>query len=95
MSTTIVVDEQPPRAIPASITLAPMHKEDAFQDRIPVLLPDMFVSFLAQKPRVNPHYERVRKESEEWINRFDPPFAGSYPQIFLLRSTANATSTSG
>lgn len=94
MSTTAMVEQQSPRAIPNSVDLAPMHKEDAFQARIPVLLPDMFVSFLAQKPRVNPHYERLRKESEEWINRFDPPFASSLPWT-LLRSTANATSTSG
>ena len=43
-------------------------KQDAAQARISVLLPDMFVSFLAQKPRVNPHYESVKNESELWIN---------------------------
>ncbi len=45
------------------------YKQNVTPSRIPVLLPDMFVSFLAQKPRVNPHYEKVKKESEVWINR--------------------------
>lgn len=48
----------------------PKHEQDAPQIRIPVLLPDMFVSFLAQKPRVNFHYEKVKKESEAWINKY-------------------------
>jgi hypothetical protein len=33
-----------------------------------VRLPDFFVSFLAVKPPVNPHYQRVKEESEEWIS---------------------------
>ena len=40
------------------------HKQVTTEPRIPVLLPDMFVSFLAQKPRVYSHYERVKRESE-------------------------------
>ena len=48
----------------------PEHEQNAPQVRIPVLLPDMFVSFLAQNPRVNPHYEKVKRESEAWINKY-------------------------
>ena len=33
-----------------------------------VILPDFFVSFLSVTPRTNPHYERVRAESERWIS---------------------------
>ena len=36
-------------------------------DRIPVLLPEMFVSFLAREPTVNPNYERVKADSEAWL----------------------------
>ncbi|KAI4189220.1 MAG: hypothetical protein L6R41_001600 [Letrouitia leprolyta] len=32
-----------------------------------VTMPDMFVSFLARKPQINPHYDRVKGESEAWI----------------------------
>jgi ABC-type thiamine transport system substrate-binding protein len=34
---------------------------------IEITLPDMFVSFMAVQPKINPHYERVRAESEAWI----------------------------
>ena len=44
------------------------------QDLIPeqdavvqVVLPEMFLLFLAQTPRVNPHYENIRQESEAWL----------------------------
>ena len=36
-------------------------------DTVEITLPDMFVSFMALTPKVNPHYERVRAESEAWI----------------------------
>ena len=45
----------------------------ADQEMMPVLLPDMFVSFLAQKPRVNPHYATIKTESEAWMERFVSP----------------------
>ncbi|KAL8685420.1 MAG: hypothetical protein Q9224_005822, partial [Gallowayella concinna] len=32
-----------------------------------VMLPDMFVSFLAQEPQINPNYDKVKEESEAWI----------------------------
>ena len=42
---------------------------------ISVLLPDMFVSFLARKPRINPHYATVKAESEAWMVRSVSPIA--------------------
>lgn len=40
------------------------------QREIPVILPDLFVSFLSRKPQLNPHYEIVRAESEAWISEY-------------------------
>ncbi|PKY05071.1 pentalenene synthase [Aspergillus campestris IBT 28561] len=34
---------------------------------IPVRLPDMFVLFLSGAPKVNPHYDIMRRECEAWI----------------------------
>ncbi|MCJ1457315.1 hypothetical protein MMC28_007682 [Mycoblastus sanguinarius] len=34
---------------------------------VQVVLPEMFLYFLAQSPRVNPHYEDIRRESEAWL----------------------------
>ena len=34
---------------------------------VQVVLPEMFLFFLAQSPRVNPHYEDIRRESEAWL----------------------------
>ena len=42
----------------------PISEQDAV---IKVVLPEMFVLFLAQTPRVNPHYENIRQESESWL----------------------------
>lgn len=36
-------------------------------DAVQVTLPEMFLFFLAQNPRVNPYYENIRRESEEWL----------------------------
>ena len=44
-------------------------EDGADQGKIPVLLPDMFVSFLARKPRINPHHVTVKAESEAWLVR--------------------------
>jgi hypothetical protein len=38
------------------------------QMTITVLLPDMFQTFLKEDALVNPHYERVKIESEEWLS---------------------------
>jgi hypothetical protein len=46
----------------------PGEKQIPTQDtHIPVQLPQLFVLFLSENPVVNPHYEEVRKESEEWL----------------------------
>lgn len=34
-----------------------------------VLLPDMFQSFLKHRPAINPNYETVKADSEDWISR--------------------------
>ncbi|KAL7816077.1 isoprenoid synthase domain-containing protein [Trichoderma aethiopicum] len=39
-------------------------------EQITVLLPDMFQTFLKQPPRINPHYQSVKLESEEGLARF-------------------------
>ena len=36
-------------------------------DAVQVILPEMFLFFMARSPRVNPYYEVVRRESEEWL----------------------------
>ncbi|UKZ61170.1 uncharacterized protein TrAtP1_002441 [Trichoderma atroviride] len=38
------------------------------QISVTVLLPDMFQTFLKQEALVNPHYEKVKMESEEWLS---------------------------
>ena len=34
---------------------------------VEIVLPEMFLFFLAQNPRVSPHYEVIKKESEDWL----------------------------
>ena len=43
--------------------------EDENSPGIPVTLPDLFVSFLAKKPKVNSYYDKIRTESEVWVSR--------------------------
>ncbi|KAJ4267010.1 hypothetical protein NW762_003108 [Fusarium torreyae] len=40
---------------------------DKIQTRSTVTLPDLFKGFVVQAPRMNPHYEKVRPISEEWL----------------------------
>ncbi|KAK5999191.1 (+)-eremophilene synthase [Cladobotryum mycophilum] len=47
-----------------------LHQMAPRPKRITVLLPDMFQSFLKQAPAVNPHYQSVKVESEDWLNSF-------------------------
>ena len=35
-----------------------------------VVLPDMFISFMAQQPRLHPRYQEVKRESESWIAKY-------------------------
>lgn len=61
------------------------------QHEIPVMLPDLFVSFLSRKPQLNPHYEKVRAESEAWISKYITPLYGlSVPSNDLTVFTGNA-----
>lgn len=32
-------------------------------------IPDMFISFASQKPKLNVHYEVMRRESEAWLGQ--------------------------
>ncbi|KAK5624996.1 hypothetical protein RRF57_000712 [Xylaria bambusicola] len=41
---------------------------------VTVRIPDLFVSFLAEPPRVNVHYEQVKPEAEAWISKYTPSF---------------------
>ena len=65
MSTISMIQE---KMLTVSVQEVLEPKENTVPARIPVLLPDMFVSFLAQTPKVNPLYERVKGESEAWLN---------------------------
>lgn len=50
-----------------SKTVLPQERIVKRDTPIPVRLPDLFVLFLSGAPAVNPNYEIVRKESEEWF----------------------------
>ena len=76
--TTVPEDTKPPPLLPDT--------QDAPRAEIPVILPDMFVSFLAQKPKVNPHYEKVRMESEAWINEFVHYFCERITRTLIEKS---------
>jgi hypothetical protein len=60
---------------------------------IEVILPDMFVLFLSQPPRVNPGYDRVRKASEAWISRYSTSVFINLSELTNLQG--NATSICG
>lgn len=36
-----------------------------------VKIPDLFVSFVSQRPRLNPYYEVMKNESEEWMKQYE------------------------
>lgn len=38
--------------------------------KVTVTIPDMFVLFLSEPPRVNPNYARVKAESEDWFAEY-------------------------
>ncbi|KAK7530381.1 isoprenoid synthase domain-containing protein [Phyllosticta citribraziliensis] len=52
---------------PARQTVRLIKKETTKEAANMAILPDLLVSFIAPEPKVNPHYEQVRKESEEWM----------------------------
>lgn len=43
------------------------------EDKVTVILPDMFALFLSETPRVNPNYARVKAESELWFSEYARP----------------------
>lgn len=47
----------------------PVGSNETKDKEIMVKLPDMFHSFLKDPLVLNPHYEKIRKESEQWISR--------------------------
>ena len=49
------------------ITMGSMAQKPDQDAVLQVVLPDMFLWFLAPSPRVNPHYEDMSRESEEWL----------------------------
>ena len=36
-----------------------------------VIIPDLFVSFISQRPKLNPYYEAKKKESEAWMKQYE------------------------
>ena len=52
-----------------------------------VVIPDLFVSFVSQRPKLNPNYEVTKKESEAWMKQ--------YETIHFLTLTVLACSNSG
>ena len=47
------------------------HQSSRPKESNKVRIPDMFVSFLALKPNLNPHYEVIKKESEQWNKQYE------------------------
>ncbi|KAI0438662.1 hypothetical protein F4803DRAFT_554847 [Xylaria telfairii] len=44
-------------------------------ERVVVRIPDMFVSFPVDPPRLNPNYSEVKTKLEAWISRYAAPEA--------------------
>ena len=38
-----------------------------------VIIPDLFVLFVSQRPKPNPYYEVIKKESEAWMKQYETP----------------------
>ena len=36
-----------------------------------VIIPDLFVSFVSQRPKISPYYEVIKKESESWMKQYE------------------------
>ena len=34
-------------------------------------MPDLFVSFISQRPKPNPYYEVIKEESETWMKQYE------------------------
>ncbi|KAH7021788.1 hypothetical protein B0J12DRAFT_389201 [Macrophomina phaseolina] len=49
--------------------VGPPTPEGARENVTMAILPDLFVTFISPEPKVNPHYEQVKKESEESMRK--------------------------
>lgn len=45
----------------------PPANPEALNEKVPVKLPNLFRSFASTQPPLNPHYEDVKLESEQWL----------------------------
>ena len=45
-----------------------------------VIIPDLFVLFVSQRPKPNPYYEVIKKESEAWMKQYETPHYLPRPQ---------------
>ena len=48
-----------PQGAPSNITVPP--------GKMAIKIPDMFKSFMSATPRINPFYDEVKVEGEQWI----------------------------
>ena len=48
-----------------------------------VIIPDLFVSFVSQRPKPNPYYELVKSQSETWMMEYDIPILSSIKRLII------------
>ncbi|KAH8594605.1 isoprenoid synthase domain-containing protein [Bisporella sp. PMI_857] len=58
-----------PANLPLSVSGYSRDGDHVSTNRVTVTIPNLFVSFLANQPKLNPNYEVVRGESVSWIQR--------------------------
>lgn len=58
-------------------------EEDAVPEGM-MRIPDLFVSWAAQKPRVNPFYEEVKPQVEEWFKVYDYEYFFFYFSLRII-----------
>ena len=56
-----------------------------------VIIPDLFVSFVAQRPKPNPYYEKVKRDSEEWMMGYVETLVTYSAQRLILRRVCHWT----
>lgn len=64
------VEDIIPKILSSITTSDAKDEEDAVPEGM-MRIPDLFVSWAAQKARVNPFYEEVKPEVEEWFKVYD------------------------
>jgi len=65
---------------------------DSKGERIQVILPDMFMSFLSQPPRLNSNYQKVKIESEAWMVEY-VLFTCIHMRALLMKAVENVAWT--